>query len=105
MLWGRKLRIASDIIIKLFYKKERMKVINTTAQSKEKIQSVLEEGGGVAVLDFISKKNPISIELMPIAEQLNAEHHVPLIKIDADMCPELSKIFLVDMTPTFVVVK
>lgn len=82
-----------------------MVVINTTAQSKEKIQSVLEEGGGVAVLDFISKGNSTSIDLMPIAQQLNAEHEVPLIKIDADQCPELSKIFLVDMIPTFVVVK
>jgi len=30
-------------------------VILTTAKSKRKIQSVLEEGGGIAVLDFVDK--------------------------------------------------
>jgi hypothetical protein len=44
-----------------------MSVINTTAKSKEKIQSVLEEGIGLAVLDFMSKKDKISDELTPFA--------------------------------------
>jgi hypothetical protein len=61
-----------------------MVVINTTARSTKKIQSVLEEGGGVAVLDFVKKNNPTCDYLEPIAEQLNSEHNVPLIRIDAD---------------------
>lgn len=82
-----------------------MPVINATASSKHKIQSVLEESEGVAVLDFMSKNNSTANDLIPVAEQLNAEHNIPLIKIDADSCPELTKFFLVDMIPTFVVVK
>ena len=44
-----------------------MPVINTTAHSKDRIQSVLEESGGVAVLDFMSKNNSTATELIPIA--------------------------------------
>jgi hypothetical protein len=57
-------------------------VINTTAKSKAKIQSILEEGGGVAVLDFMKKHDPTSELLDPFAEQLNSEHNIPLVKID-----------------------
>ena len=49
-----------------------MVVINTTAKSKAKIQSVLKEGGGVAVLDFMKKNDQTSSNLEPFAEQLNA---------------------------------
>lgn len=82
-----------------------MEVINTTAKSKAKIQSILEESDGVAVLDFMKKNDTLSEQLDPFADQLNAEHNVPLIKIDADMAPDLAKIYLVDTIPTFVVVK
>ena len=82
-----------------------MVVINTTAKSKAKIQSVLEEGGGVAVLDFMKKDDKKCSQLDPFAEQLNSEHNVPLIKIDADQSPDLAKDYLVDTVPTFVVIK
>jgi hypothetical protein len=59
-----------------------MVVINTTAKSKAKIQSILEESGGIAVLDFMKRHDPTCELLNPFAEQLNAEHNIPLIKID-----------------------
>lgn len=68
-----------------------MVVINTTAKSKAKIQSVLQQSGGVAVLDFMRKNDQTSSKLEPFAEQLNAQHNVPLIKIDADQAPDLTK--------------
>ena len=82
-----------------------MVVINTTAKSKAKIQSVLEEGGGIAVLDFMKRHDPTSQLLDPFAEQLNAEHNIPLVKIDTEMAPDLLKEFPVDSIPSYAVVK
>jgi hypothetical protein len=43
------------------------------ADSKEKIQTILDENGGVAILDFCSKTSDECQKLDPFAEHLNIE--------------------------------
>ena len=54
------------------------------ADSKEKIQNILDNSGGIAGLDFCTKTCDDCTKLDPYAEQLNLEKNIPLIKIDID---------------------
>jgi|FrelakmetLWP11LW_1041352.scaffolds.fasta_scaffold894992_1 hypothetical protein len=54
------------------------------ANSKEKLQKILDETGGVAVLDFCTKTCAECDTLDTYVKELNAEKKIPVIKIDTE---------------------
>ena len=64
-------------------------MIRCFADSKEKIQTILDENGGIAILDFCSKTSGECQKLDPFAGHLNIERNISLIKIDVNDAKDL----------------
>ncbi len=80
-------------------------MVKCFADSKDKIQTILDENGGVAILDFYSKISDECKKLDPFAEQLNMEKNIPLIKIDVNDAKDLCICYSFNGIPSFAVVK
>jgi thiol-disulfide isomerase/thioredoxin len=80
-------------------------MVKFLADSKEKIQTIQDKDGGLAILDFYWKTSDKCKKLDPFAEQLNMEKNIPLIKIDVNDAKDLCICYSYNGIPSFAVVK
>lgn len=79
-------------------------MVRCYANSKEKVQSLIDQNGGVAILEFCTKTCADCDKLDSYLDEMNNEN-IAVIKIDCDEAKDLCKSFKCEGIPCFAVVK